>query len=255
MKTTHRNSSTVASLVGSALLLVGCATSGDLEKLGTELRSERETLKQELTAQAQQDREAQQSALEATKTTLESKLAKSNAETRQQIEVLQQTADTQRTQDQEAAEQARNQLRTELLASLEALRESLAAEQTQNAEELAKLQAAVAEIRQELIVVNKAVDLSRKLQNVQATFNDLKNRIEQSQNRLRNQNDLIQSLEGQVIQSERANLAIEQEMQGLEEQMKALLKLLEQEAQAQKQAGQEEEKTQETPEAQPKGNN
>ncbi|HCP34458.1 MAG TPA: hypothetical protein DIT94_08735 [Deltaproteobacteria bacterium] len=235
-----------------AVLVGGCATSGDLEELGAELKKNQEALKQELQEKHDESEQKIETAINDLSSKSEQDLNQLRESLKQQESLLGERISTL----DESQKQQLGMLRNEIMAGDEAVKTGLqeemssgiAALQTQldnsrqNQEalsasldalklqlmELEKLQAEESKlVTAELKAINEALNISRSIQDVQVAFGDLKNRLEDSKTRLSTQELLLRQLDGQVSKSERNNLLIEQDIQELEGKMQDLLKVLE----------------------------
>ena len=230
----------MASCALLAGIVGGCATSGDLEELGAELKKNQESLKQELQQSQEESQQKNESALNdlnsksqqdlnqlrETLTEQQSQLGERvsslDEKQKQQLEIL-------RNEIMSGDESVKTGLQQELNNGIEALQTQLeAAKETLNAltasldaltlqlSELEKIQAEDSKaVAAELKAINEALNISRSIQDVQVAFGDLKNRLEDSKTRLGTQELLLRQLDGQVSKSERNNLLIEQDIQQL----------------------------------------
>lgn len=152
-----------------AFLSVGCATSGDLENLGNQLRQEDRKLESKLTAQASKDK----------------KLALANI----------------------------GALRSEMKKTIE------------------KIKVELAGIQENLASLNKSIDLSRNIQSVQVTFNNLKEKIENSSTKLAEYTNRLNQLKTDIAKSQVGNQSVEEGVSELEGKMDELIELLQSNAQ------------------------
>jgi len=242
----------MASCALLAGIVGGCATSGDLEELGAELKKNQESLKQELqqsqeesqqknetalndlNSKSQQDLNQLRETLTEQQSQLGERVSSLDEKQTQQLEIL-------RNEIMSGDESVKTGLQQELNNGIEALQTQLeAAKETLNAltasldaltlqlSELEKIQAEDSKaVAAELKAINEALNISRSIQDVQVAFGDLKNRLEDSKTRLGTQELLLRQLDGQVSKSERNNLLIEQDIQQLEGRMQELLKVME----------------------------
>jgi chromosome segregation ATPase len=98
----------------------------------------------------------------------------------------------------------------------------------------AKLEKSVADLEQKIAILdekmNKILDqmaLSRNIQSVQITFNNLKKKIEDSETQIRNYNSRIEDLKSEITKSSSNNQNIQQEISEIEGKMDELISVLE----------------------------
>ena len=235
-----------------AILIGGCATSGDLEELGAEIKKYQETLKQDLQEQQNQSEQKNQAAvsemnkkseqdlnkiresLKQQQSDLTSRISELEENQKQQLDMLRNDITT----GDEAVKTGLQDKITDVIAELQVqldnsskIQESLDIDLKKLSQQLLELEKLQREESQsvaaEIKAINEALNISRSIQDVQVAFGDLKNRLEDSKTRLSTQELLLRQLDGQVSKSERNNLLIEQDIQELEGRMQELLKVLE----------------------------
>ncbi len=227
-------------------LLAGCATSGDLEKLGETLRSERDAKNQEMLEQHQQDQQQNQSALSALQAESSKNMKSLENSLGKKVEDLglsqQKELETLRGEMTINNEKLKTELEGTIRQEIVVIQTDLQTSKDRLAENQTSLEAMKGEltvfsegyrnemerINSELASINEALNLSRSIQNVQVAFGDIKNRLEDSRTRLETQELLLRQLDSQIQKSERNNLLLEQDIQGMEGRLKDLLLVLEQ---------------------------
>ncbi|MBU3914705.1 hypothetical protein KKA14_04150 [bacterium] len=89
------------------------------------------------------------------------------------------------------------------------------------------LQAKITVITDKMNVISEEMALSRNIQSVQITFNNLKKKIEESEAQVRSFNTRIQELKTDITKSSSTNTNIQQEIGEIEGKMDELIQLLE----------------------------
>ncbi|MBU2515081.1 hypothetical protein KJ966_27490 [bacterium] len=97
----------------------------------------------------------------------------------------------------------------------------------------AKLEKSIADLQIKLATINSKMDkiseemaLSRNIQSVQITFNNLKKKIEESESQVRSFNTRINELKADITKSSSTNTNIQQEIGEIEGKMDELIQLL-----------------------------
>lgn len=92
---------------------------------------------------------------------------------------------------------------------------------------IADLNSQLARVNQKMDKINEEMALSRNIESIQITFNNLKKKIEESEARIRSYNTRIQELKSDVTKSSTTNTNIQQEIGEIEGKMDELIQLLE----------------------------
>jgi chromosome segregation ATPase len=85
----------------------------------------------------------------------------------------------------------------------------------------------IALINDKLDLIAEQMALSRNIQSVQITFNNLKKKIEESEARVINYNNRIEALKAEITKSSSSNQNIQQEIGEIEGKMDELIQVLE----------------------------
>ena len=92
---------------------------------------------------------------------------------------------------------------------------------------ISEIQESLARIDQKMDKINEEMALSRNIESVQITFNNLKKKIEESEARIRSYNTRISELRADITKSSTSNRSIQQEIGEIEGKMDELIQLLE----------------------------
>ncbi len=108
--------------------------------------------------------------------------------------------------------------------------DNAAMEQRMNANlerSIANLQIKLAAINEKMNKISEEMALSRNIQSVQITFNNLKKKIEESEARVRSYNTRLNELKSDISKSSTTNTNIQQEIGEIEGKMDELIQVLE----------------------------
>ena len=230
----------------SLLAFTGCVSTSDLEELGSSLQGNQENFELKLTSRQDKDRQATQSGFANLEIRIESGLKQQETQLVNKIDEMEKVQqqnfndlmkEIQRG-DQNLETILKEKLKIELVYLQTRLKNSLLHQKNIQKElDAMALEVSVLKmdydkemikINSKLKEINEAINISRSIQDVQVSFGSIKNRIDDSKNRVESQEIILRQLDGQIQKTERSNLLLEKDIRELEGRMIELRAILEQ---------------------------